>query len=57
MICLIDRDNAYYASENKPEIIIDYYKDILNMDVDCKVVDTVTIGNRELNCWKFEVKQ
>lgn len=57
MLCLIDRDNTYYASENKPKVIINYYKDILNMDVDCKVVDTVTIGSRELNCWKFEVKQ
>lgn len=57
MVQLINRDNTYYASENKPEIIVNYYKDILKMNVDCEVVDTVVIGNKELNCWKFSIMQ
>lgn len=57
MMQLINRDNTYYASENKPEIIVNYYKDILKMNVGCEIVDTVVIGNEELNCWKFSIMQ
>ena len=55
MLQLINRDNTYYASEVKPEIIINYYNDILKMNVDCEVVDKITVGDREINCWKFNV--
>lgn len=55
MLQLINRDNTYYASENKPEIVVNYYKDILNLNVGCEIVDAVVIGNKELNCWKFSM--
>ena len=55
MLQLINRDNTYYASDVKPEIIINYYNDILKMNVDCEVVDKITVGDREISCWKFSI--
>lgn len=52
-MALLDRDETYYVYEGEPQRLVDYYSNILNIDVGYERVDDLKIPGYTLPRWRM----
>ena len=52
-MALLDRDETYYVYEREPQRLVDYYSNILNIDVGYERVDDLKIPGYTLPRWRM----